>query len=190
LIYFSTIAVKEHREMSTTILRPAPAGTFKLDPVHSSVGFAIKRNVVATFGGQFEQVDASLENGVLTGTAYVESVKTVVPQLKEHLLSPEFFNAAETPTITFRSTEMRLGEDGSAEVDGELTIRGTTRPVTARGTYGVATGLRGSQVVGFDLEATVDRREYGLNWQAPLPTGGDALGWDVTLEVRLELEEE
>jgi polyisoprenoid-binding protein YceI len=175
--------------MTTTILRPIPVGTYKLDPVHSSVGFAIKRNVVATFSGQFEQVDASLENGVLTGSAQVESVKTAVPQLKEHLLSPAFFNAAETPTITFRSTDMRLGEDGSAAVDGELTIRGVTRPVTARGTYGVATGLRGTQVVGFDLEATVDRREYGLNWQAPLPTGGDALGWDVTPEVRLELEE-
>lgn len=122
--------------MTTTILRSIPAGTYELDPVRSSVGFAVKRNVVATFGGQFEQVDASLENGVLTGSARVESVKTAVPQLKEHLLSSEFFNAAETPTITFRSTDMRLGEDGSAEVDGELTIRGLTRPVTARGTYG------------------------------------------------------
>ena len=176
--------------MSTTVFQPIPAGTYKLDPVHSSVGFAIKRNVVATFSGQFEQVDASLEDGVLTGSAEVESVKTAVPQLKEHLLSPEFFNAAETPTITFRSIDMRLGADGSAEVDGELTIRGVTRPVTARGTYGVATGLRGTQVVGFDLEATVDRREYGLNWQAPLPTGGNALGWNVTLEVRLEFEEQ
>ena len=82
------------------------------------MGFAIKRNVVATFSGQFEQVDASLEDGVLTGSAEVESVKTAVPQLKEHLLSPEFFNAAETPTITFRSIDMRLGADGSAEVDG------------------------------------------------------------------------
>ena len=173
--------------MTTSTLLPAPAGVYTLDPVHSSVGFAIKRNVVATFRGQFDQVDAALEDGVLTGTVQVDSIRTAIPQLKEHLLSPEFFNAPETPTITFRSTDMRLGEDGSAEVDGELTIRGVTNAVTATGTYGAATGLNGSEVVGFDLEATVDRRDYGLNWQAPLPGGGDALGWAVTLEVRLEL---
>lgn len=175
--------------MTTTTLRSAPAGTYKLDPVHSSVGFAIKRNTVATFRGQFEQIDGSLENGVLTGNAQVESVKTVIPELKAHLLSAEFFDASEHPSISFRSTGMALGEDGSARVDGELTIRGVTRPVTATGDYGFATGLQGTGVAGFDLEATVDRRDYGLNWQAPLPGGGDALGWDVTLEVHLELAE-
>ena len=72
-----------------------------MDPIHSSIGFALKRNGVATFRGQFEQVDATLEDGVLTGTAQVDSIKTAIPQLKEHLLSPEFFNAAETPTVTF-----------------------------------------------------------------------------------------
>jgi polyisoprenoid-binding protein YceI len=173
--------------MTTSALQATPAGTYQLDPVHSSLGFAVKHNGISTFRGQFEQVDASLEDGVLTGTAQVDSVKTVIPQLKDHLLSPDFFNATETPTITFRSTDMRLGEDGSAEVDGELTIRGVTQPVTAKGTYGSATGLNGSQVVGFDLEATVNRRDYGLNWQAPLPSGGDAVAWDVTLQVHLEL---
>ena len=173
--------------MTTTALQTAPAGSFKLDPIHSSVGFVVKRNAVATFRGQFEQVDAALQDGVLTGTVQVDSVKTAIPQLKEHLLSPEFFNAQEAPTIEFRSTDMRLGEDGSAEVDGELTIRGVTNTVTAKGTYGAATGLNGSEVAGFDLKATVDRRDYGLSWQAPLPGGGDALGWEVTLEVHLEL---
>lgn len=173
--------------MTTSALQGIPAGAYQLDPVHSSLGFAVKHNGISMFRGQFEQVDAALEDGVLTGTAQVDSVKTVIPQLREHLLSPDFFNATETPTITFRSTNMRLGEDGSAEVDGELTIRGVTQPVTAKGTYGSATGLNGSQVVGFDLEATVDRRDYGLNWQAPLPSGGDAVAWDVTLQVHLEL---
>jgi polyisoprenoid-binding protein YceI len=173
--------------MTTAVLQQVPAGTYKLDPVHSSFGFAVKHNGVSTFRGQFEQVDASLQDGVLTGTAQVGSVKTPIPQLKDHLLSPEFFDAAQTPTITFRSTDIRLGEDGSAEVDGELSIRGVTKPVIAKGTYGRGTGLSGDEVVGFDLEAAVDRRDYGLNWQAPLPRGGDALGWDVTLQVHLEL---
>jgi len=173
--------------MTTAVLQQIPACSYELDPVHSSFGFTVKHNGVSSFRGQFEQVDASLRDGVLTGTVQVDSVKTAIPQLKDHLLSPEFFNAAETPTITFRSTDIRLGEDGSAEVDGELSIRGVTKPVIAKGTYGRGTGLRGGEVVGFDLEAAVDRRDYGLNWQAPLPGGGDALGWQVTLQVHLEL---
>jgi len=173
--------------MTTAVLQQIPAGSYELDPIHSSFGFTVKHNGVSSFRGQFEQVDASLRDGVLTGTVQVDSVKTPIPQLKDHLLSPEFFNATEAPTITFRSTDIRLGEDGSAEVAGELSIRGVTKPVIAKGTYGRGTGMRGGEVVGFDLEAAVDRRDYGLNWQAPLPGGGDALGWQVTLQVHLEL---
>jgi polyisoprenoid-binding protein YceI len=172
--------------MSTTIQR-VPTGTYNLDPVHSTFGFAVKHNGISTFRGQFEQVDAKLEDGVLVGTAQVESVKTAIPQLKEHLVSPEFFNAAETPAITFRSTDIRIGDDGTAEVDGELTIRGITHLVTATGTYGSGQNMAGAEVVGLDLQATIDRREYGINWQAPLPNGNDVLAWDVKLEVHLEL---
>jgi polyisoprenoid-binding protein YceI len=175
--------------MSTTVIQQVPAGTYNVDPVHSTFGFAVKHNGVSTFRGQFEQVDAKLEDGVLTGTARVESVKTAIPDLKGHLLSPDFFDAEQTPTVTFRSTDIRIadGQDGEVEIDGELTIRGVTNAVTATGTIAYGTGLSGAQVVGFDLEAKIDRRAYGLNWQAELPNGGDALGWDVVLEVHLEL---
>jgi polyisoprenoid-binding protein YceI len=172
--------------MSTTI-EQAPTGTYSLDPVHSTIDFAVRHNNVSTFRGTFEQVDARLEDGVLVGTAQVESVKTAIPDLKAHLLSPDFFNAEQTPTITFRSTDIRIGDGGSAEVDGELTIRGVTKSVTATGTYGAGTGISGAEVVGLELETTIDRRDYGINWQAPLPAGGEALGWDVTLRVQLEL---
>jgi polyisoprenoid-binding protein YceI len=176
--------------MITTALQQVPAGTYVIDPVHSSFGFAVKHNGISTFRGQFEQVDAALDGGVLTGAARVDSVKTAIPQLKDHLLSPEFFDATDAPWITFLSTDIRLGDDGSAEVDGELTIRGVTNAVSAKGTYGAALGMTGSEVVGFDLETTIDRRDYGLNWQAPLPRGGDAVAWDVTLQIHLELAAE
>ena len=97
------------------------------------------------------------------------------------------FDAAEAPTITFRSTDIRIGEGGDAEVEGELTIRGITKPVIATGSFGSGQNIAGAEVVGFDLEAAIDRREYGLNWQAPLPSGADVLAWDVTLQVHLEL---
>jgi polyisoprenoid-binding protein YceI len=172
--------------MNTTIER-VPVGTYNVDPVHSTFGFAIKHNGIATFRSQFEQVDAKLENGVLTGAAQVESIKTAIPDLKSHLLAPEFFNAEQTPTIDFRSTEIRITDGGSVEADGELTIRGATKPVTASGTIALGENFRGDEVVGLDLEAKIDRREYGLGWQAQLPGGGDVLAWDVVLEAHLEL---
>jgi polyisoprenoid-binding protein YceI len=172
--------------MSTTV-QSVPAGTWNGDPIHSTFGFAIKHNGVSTFRAQFEQVDAKLEDGVLTGTVQVDSVTTPIADLKTHLLAPDFFNASETPTIEFRSTDIRLADNGDVQVQGELSIRGRTNPVTATGTYALGENMMGTDVVGLNLEATVDRRDYGLNWQAPLPRGGEVLAWDVTIEVHLEL---
>jgi polyisoprenoid-binding protein YceI len=173
--------------MSTTTIEQVPAGTYSLDPVHSTFGFAIKHNGISTFRGQFERVEARLEDGVLTGIAQVDSVKTAIPDLKQHLLSPDFFNASETPTVEFRSTDIRIADDGDVEVDGELMIRGVMKPVTAKGSVAHGENVTGAEVVGFDLEADIDRRDYGLAWQAQLPSGGDVLAWDVVLEVHLEL---
>ena len=173
--------------MSTAVQTEVPAGTYTLDPVHSTFGFAVKHNGVSIFRGQFEKVEAKLEDGVLTGTAYVDSVKTKIPDLKGHLLSPEFFDAENTPAVEFRSRDIRIADDGSVEIDGDLEIRGVTKPVTAKGSVGTGVGISGAEVVGLDLEAKIDRREYGLDWQAELPSGGEVLAWDVVLEVHLEL---
>ena len=175
--------------MSTTI-RTLPAGTYTVDPVHSTFGFAVTFNGVSRFRGQFDQVDARLEHGALVGTAQVDSVSTPIPQLKEQLLAPDFFDAANAPTVSFESTDIRIADDGTVEVAGDLTLRGVTRPVIATGRYAAGTGMQGNEVVGLDLEATVDRRDYGLNWQTPLPGGGEALGWEVALEVHLQLVKE
>jgi polyisoprenoid-binding protein YceI len=172
---------------TTTIEQRIPTGTYVGDPIHSSFGFAVKHNGVSLFRGAFEEVEAKLEDGVLEGTVKVESVKTPIADLKSHLLAADFFDAASHATIAFRSREIRASEDGRVEVDGELTIRGKSLPVTAKGSYAEGVGMAGNEVLGFDLQANIDRRDYGLNWQAPLPNGGDGLGWDVRLEVHLEL---
>jgi polyisoprenoid-binding protein YceI len=171
--------------MSTTVQK-IPAGTWKVDPIHSTFGFAIRHNGVSEFRAQFEQVDAKLEDGVLTGTVHVDSITTAIADLKGHLLSPDFFNATETPTIEFRSSDIRVAENGDAHVEGQLTIRGRTNPVTATGTFAHGENLMGTDVIGLHLKATVDRRDFGLDWQAQLPRGGDVLAWDVTIEVHLE----
>jgi polyisoprenoid-binding protein YceI len=164
-----------------------PTGIYLLDPAPSTFGFMITHSGLSKFVGQFERVEAKLADGVLTGSAYVESIRTPSRELKNHLLGPAFLNAAETPTIDFRSAAIRAGDYRTVEIDGELTIRGVTRSVTARGSVATGHNMSGAEVVGFDLEASIDRRDYGLNWQAELLDGTDVLGWEVTLEAHLEL---
>jgi polyisoprenoid-binding protein YceI len=172
--------------MSTTA-QQIPAGTYAVDPVHSSVGFGVKYNGLATFRSGFDKFDAQLADGVLTGTADVTSVTVDEPNFKGHLLTEDFFNAEATPTVTFRSTDIRVADDGTAEVDGDLTIRGVTKPVTAKGNFAAGADPFGNERVAFELSTKVDRREYGLVWQNQLPTGGDSLAWDVNLVVELQL---
>jgi polyisoprenoid-binding protein YceI len=172
--------------MSTT-LQQLPTGTYGLDKVHSSVGFGVRHLGISTFRTSFADFDASYADGALTGTAKVESIDIDLPDFKNHVLSAEFFDAANTPDVTFRSREIRVSEDGVAEVEGDLTIKGITKPVVAKGTYVQGDDPMGNERVAFELEAGVDRREYGLEWQAQTPSGADALAWDVTLQVHLEL---
>jgi polyisoprenoid-binding protein YceI len=171
--------------MSTT-LEQVPTGTFDLDPVHSSIGFGVKYNI-GTFRSSFEEVEAQLVDGVLTGIAQVGSINIDQPQFKQHVLTKDFFDAEHTPRVTFRSTEIRPAADGSVEVDGELTIRGVTKAVTATGTYATGLDAFGNERVGFQIETTVDRREFGLSWQNPLPNGSDSLAWEVAVSVDLQL---
>jgi len=176
---------------ATTALQPL-SGAYAADPVHSSFGFAVRYMGVSTFRGTLGDVSATLtagENGVaLEGAAQVESISIRTPeQFRQHVLSPEFFDAANYPQVTFRSTRVELTEDGRAVVDGELTIRGTTLPVHAEGSWTPEGELFGTRKAGLTLETTVDRTAYGLDWNADLPTGGKALANDVTLTVELVL---
>lgn len=176
---------------TTTIEREIPAGTWAVDPVHSSVTFAVTHNGVSTFRSGFESYEARLSGGEqpsLAGTVDVGSVEIDEAQLKGHLLSPDFFDAERFPQIRFRSTELSVGEDGSLRLLGELDIRGETREVEASGKFGqIGAGLDGAPRVGLSLAATVDRRSFGLDWQAELPGGGEALDYAVSIAVELEL---
>jgi polyisoprenoid-binding protein YceI len=171
----------------TTTIQQVPTDTFGLDPVHSSFGFGVRYNGLATFRSSFDKVDALLADGVLTGSADVRSIVIDEPRFKDHLLADDFFDVESTPTITFRSTDIRAGEDGSVEVDGELTIRGVTKAVTATGTYAVGGDAFGNDRVAFEVQTTVDRREFGLNWQMVKPDGSEALAYDVTISADLQL---
>jgi polyisoprenoid-binding protein YceI len=171
-----------------------PTGTWKSDPVHSEVGFAVKHMVVGTFRGGFTDFDATLsdENGepTLHGAVRTDSVNVRDESLRGHLLSPEFFDSERYPELTFTSSGIR-DEDGELVVEGDLTIKGITKRVEARGELsGPAVDLHGGERIGLDLETTVDRTEFGLNWNAPLPRGGVAVENEVALSVHLELTKE
>src|SRR3954451_6345704 len=120
--------------MSTTT---APfAGTFAADPIHSSFSFAVRYQGVSLFRGSLSEVTGTLADGRLEGTAKVESISIRTPeQFRAHVLSPEFFDAANHPDVTFVSTDLDLRADGTASVTGELTVKGITRPVSATGTW-------------------------------------------------------
>jgi polyisoprenoid-binding protein YceI len=175
----------------TTAVQPF-SGTYLADPVHSSFGFSVVYSGAGRFRGTLGDVRATLsarEDGLsLEGAAKAESISILEPaQFRAHVLGPEFFDADNHPEVTFRSTAIELTDDGAAHVEGELTIAGVTKPVAATGTWtepaAAAAGVRGS----LELETVIDRRDFGFDWQMELPSGGDALAYDVTLDVSLAL---
>lgn len=163
-----------------------------LDTVHSTADFSVRHMVVATFRGTFDTIEATLEydgdTPRITGTVPVASVVVKDENLQAHLQSPDFFDAERTPEITFTSTAVRPIDGGPAvEVDGDLTIKGITNPVTATGYITEPTeDIAGNTKVGVELTTVIDRTAFGLNWNAPLPKGGFAVDNDVTLTVNLE----
>ena len=165
------------------------AGTYAADPIHSSFGFAVRYQGVSLFRGTLNEVAATLADGRLEGTSKVDSISIRTPeQFRAHVLSGEFFDAANHPEVTFSSSSLDLREDGTAEVDGELTIKGITRPVHAVGTWTEPAGDAFGGTRGhLKLEAVVDRTEFDMNWNLPLPSGGNALANEVTLTVELSL---
>jgi polyisoprenoid-binding protein YceI len=172
--------------MSTTT---ALAGTFASDPVHSSFNFAVKYQNVSIFRGTLSDVSATLVDGKLEGTGEVESISIRTPeQFRAHVLSADFFDVENHPQVKFVSDDVQLDDDGTAVVNGELTIRGVTQSVTANGSWqSPSEDAFGNTRAHLQLETVVDRTAFGLNWNMDLPTGGKALGNDVTLTVDIAL---
>ena len=164
-----------------------PVGTWTVDPVHSSVAFAIRHMGVAPFRGGFKDFEVTLVDGRLAGAARVESITTDDETLTGHLLSPDFFDAERHPTLSFEAEE--IGRDGDdVVVAGRLTLKGETRPVELRGTIsGPITDPYGNSRIGLELATTIDRSEFGIDWNAELPSGGQMLADEVELAAQLEL---
>jgi len=170
-----------------------PAGTWTIDPVHSTASFEVEHNGFSLFRTSFNDLDAKLTAGDTThleGRVAVESIDVEQPDFRAHLLSPEFFDSARHPHVEFVADD--LTTDGeSLTLRGELTIAGKTNPVEATGALrGPLTDAFGSERIALSLKAAVNRHEYGIGWNMDLPNGKKVLGDDVTLLVELELVKE
>jgi polyisoprenoid-binding protein YceI len=179
--------------MTTATTTIVPQGTWSADALHSNANFEVEHGGVATFRGGFKPIDAKLVSGhdglLLEGTVRVETISIDDENIRPHLLSPEFFDAERNPEVSFRSTAI----DGGATdltVRGELAFAGVSLPVEAKGRIRGPVSTPAAEKVALSLEATIDRTDYGMNWQMDLPAGGSMLGNDVKLIVELELNRE
>lgn len=170
-----------------------PAGTYTIDPAHSSVEFVV-RHLISKVRGRFTEFSGEIVigDGPEDSSARVDIVAASVSTNQEmrdnHLRSGDFLLSEEHPTITFRSTGVRPTGGNTFELDGDLTIRGITRPVTLAAEFaGMGVGMQGNPVLGFSAKTTIDREAWDVMWNAALETGGLALGKKVDLEINVEL---
>ena len=184
--------------MSTATTTPGvsiPAGTWTVDPIHSTIGFEVKHFGISTFRGRFTGYEGTIETGDgslerVEGTVQVDSVDVRDEQLAGHLQSEDFFDAANHPSIAFASTGVRRVED-RFELDGELTIRGETRPVTLEVEVdGAGEDPYGGTRISLVGRGEVNRFDYGIPFNATTPNGALVAGEKVRLVLTVEAVKE
>jgi polyisoprenoid-binding protein YceI len=161
-----------------------PAGSYGADAAHSAVEFTVRHMKISTIRGAFLEFEASLEGGEqprVSGTIKTGTAVTHDETRDSHLKSPDFFDVERYPEATFSGTLV-----APDRVEGELTLKGVTRPVTLHATVtGPDTDPWGNERVGLDLDGEVNRVEHGVQWNAPLPGGGFLLDETVGLHASL-----
>jgi polyisoprenoid-binding protein YceI len=168
--------------------------TWKIDTTHSEVNFKVKHLLISTVTGTFNKFDAKIVTGKedfsdakITFEAEVNSINTKNDQRDEHLKSPDFFDAATHPLISFVSKSVKKLSDFELQLVGNLTIRGITREVTLDTIYnGTVAGFGGKQVAGFEIMNKLNRFDYGLTWNALTEAGGVAVSNEIKLEILAE----
>jgi polyisoprenoid-binding protein YceI len=179
--------------MSTIEANTLPAtGTYGIDASHSHVGFKVRHLVVGKTRGRFAEVEATITvadeplASTLEVTVPLASVDTRDAGRDEHLRGEDFFDVANHPVMTFRSTGVRA-DGGDYFVDGELTVRGVTKPLTLEAAFdGSATDPWGGERIAFSAKGSLDREAFGLTWNQALETGGVLVGKKVDIEIEAE----
>lgn len=172
--------------------------TWTIDTAHSEIGFKVKHLVISTVSGKFTAFDAKVEASddsfkdlKLSFSADIASIHTGNDQRDGHLKSPDFFDAETHPKLTFVSTSVESAGDAELKVTGDLTIRGTTKPITLNVEIGgVQKNMYGQTVAGFEVAGKLNRQEFGLTWSAVTEAGGIVVSDEVKLHANVEMVKE
>jgi polyisoprenoid-binding protein YceI len=166
-------------------------GTWAIDPVHSSIGFSVRHLMVSKVRGTFDQFSGVItvaEDGTASVSAEIDvnSINTGNEQRDAHLKAADFFHAEQYPTATFTSTGVRT-EGNRYALDGEFTLKGVTKPITLDLEFnGVNPGMGHGEVAGFDATVVLNRKDFGIDIDMPLETGGAVVGDKVTITLEIE----
>ncbi|PJF31735.1 MAG: polyisoprenoid-binding protein [Candidatus Thermofonsia Clade 1 bacterium] len=168
--------------------------TWQLDTAHSSATFAVRHMMITTVRGSFNIKDGKIvfdpanpSAASVEATLDVASVNTGVADRDNHLRSADFFDAANHPTITFKSTSVKPTGENTAEIAGDLTIRGVARPVVLKTEFlGQGKGMDGKTRAGFVATTKINREDWGLTWNVMLEAGGVLVSKEVNIELDIQ----
>lgn len=168
--------------------------TWKLDPMHSTIGFSVKHLMITTVRGRFNTVDGTIQlndqdftKSSVEATIDAKSIDTGVEYRDNHLRSGDFFSTEETPNITFRSTRIERKRDDEYNVYGDLTIRGVTKPIVLDATFeGRGPGMDGVERISFSAKGEINRKDFGVNWNVALEGGGVTVSDKVKLDLEIQ----
>jgi len=181
--------------MATTTSTPAAITTWKLDPTHSHAEFKVKHMMISNVKGSFSGLSGTLTEhatdktlSTIEASIDVNSIVTGDAQRDAHLKSADFFDAAQFPTMTFRSTKVQPNGDGGYNVTGDLTLHGQIRQqiFVVEGPTAPGKDPWGNTRIGLSATTRINRKDYGLNWNAALETGGILVGDDVNITIEAQ----
>ncbi|GAB4328240.1 MAG: YceI family protein [Candidatus Zixiibacteriota bacterium] len=179
--------------LTATMVHAEPL-TYNLDAAHSVIGFSVRHMAISKVRGNFNEFEGSFtidpqDSSSWSGqiTIQTASIDTDNEKRDEHLRSADFFNADSFPTITFESTKITPKGNNEFEVQGNLTMRGVTKPVTLKAEVtGTTMDPWGNERIGIELTGTIDRMDYGVSWNNMLETGGLVVSHEVDLELDVQ----
>jgi polyisoprenoid-binding protein YceI len=171
--------------------------TWIIDTAHSEIGFKVKHLMVSTVRGQFNSFEGSIKSegedltkAEIVFSAKIESINTNNEMRDKHLASPDFFNSATFPTLSFKSTKIIKKDENHFSVTGELTMHGITKEITFDSEFnGLSTDMNKNKVMGFEISGVLSRKDFGLIWNAPIEQGGVVVSDEVKLDINIECKE-
>ncbi|TWJ00750.1 polyisoprenoid-binding protein YceI [Mucilaginibacter frigoritolerans] len=172
----------------------ATTSKWVIDPMHSEVQFKVKHLVISTVSGFFKSFEGTLEtenddfeNANIYFALNIDSIDTNQSQRDEHLKSAEFFDAAQFPQITFKSTSFKKTDDDEFKLTGDLTVKGVTKTVTLDAEFGGSTDdFYGNTKAGFEVTGKINRKDFGLTWEGITEAGSVVVGEDIKLLINIQ----